>query len=97
MRPRSGPDQSHPSTTGEGEHDAEHNPILEKTISRDGTPIGFWRTGQGPALVLVHGTTADASRWETVLPLFAPHATVYARRPARPRREWGRRELRARG
>jgi pimeloyl-ACP methyl ester carboxylesterase len=57
---------------------AEHNPILEKTISRDGTPIGFWRTGQGPALVLVHGTTADASRWETVLPLFAPHATVYA-------------------
>ena len=46
--------------------------------SRDGTRIAYWRSGQGPALVLVHGTTADHSRWETVLPLLEPHATVYA-------------------
>ncbi|MGH3697108.1 MAG: alpha/beta fold hydrolase [Pseudonocardiaceae bacterium] len=57
---------------------AEQDPVLERTLSRDGTPIGYWRSGQGPALVLVHGTTADHSRWESVLPLLEPHATVYA-------------------
>lgn len=48
------------------------------TTSRDGTPIAYWRSGQGPALLLVHGATADHSRWETVLPLLEPHVTVYA-------------------
>ena len=48
------------------------------TTSRDATRIAYWRTGQGPALILVHGATADHSRWETVLPLFEPHVTVYA-------------------
>ncbi|MGY1684622.1 alpha/beta fold hydrolase [Geodermatophilus sp. SYSU D00867] len=48
------------------------------TTSRDGTRIAYWRTGQGPALVLVHGATADHTRWETVLPLLEPHVTVYA-------------------
>jgi pimeloyl-ACP methyl ester carboxylesterase len=57
---------------------SEHDPVLEKTISPDGTPIGYWRSGHGPALVLVHGTTADHSRWETVLPLLEPHVTAYA-------------------
>ncbi len=57
---------------------AEHGPVLEKAISRDGTPIAYWRSGNGPGLVLVHGTTADHSRWETVLPLLEPHVTVYA-------------------
>ncbi|MGY1780639.1 alpha/beta fold hydrolase [Geodermatophilus sp. SYSU D01036] len=46
--------------------------------SRDGTRIACWRTGEGPALVLVHGATADHTRWETVLPLLDPHVTVYA-------------------
>jgi pimeloyl-ACP methyl ester carboxylesterase len=57
---------------------SEHEQVLEKAISRDGTPIGYWRSGQGPAVVLVHGTTADHSRWETVLPLLEPRVTVYA-------------------
>jgi pimeloyl-ACP methyl ester carboxylesterase len=57
---------------------SEQDPVLEKTISRDGTSIGYWRSGHGPALVLVHGTTGDHSRWETVLPLLEPHVTVYA-------------------
>lgn len=52
--------------------------ILEKTTSRDGTPIAWWRSGQGPALLLVHGTTADHTRWQSVLPLLEPHVTVYA-------------------
>lgn len=57
---------------------SEQTAVLEKTTSRDGTPIGFWRTGQGRPLVLVHGTTADHTRWRPVLPLLEPHATVYA-------------------
>jgi pimeloyl-ACP methyl ester carboxylesterase len=48
------------------------------TTSRDGTRIAYWRTGQGPALILVHGTTADHTRWETLLPLLEPHVTVHA-------------------
>jgi pimeloyl-ACP methyl ester carboxylesterase len=52
--------------------------ILDKTISRDGTPIAYWRSGHGPALVLVHGSTADHTRWARVLPLLEPHRTVLA-------------------
>jgi pimeloyl-ACP methyl ester carboxylesterase len=50
----------------------------ERTISSDGTPIAYWRSGQGPALVLVHGASADHTRWEGVLPFIEPHLTVYA-------------------
>jgi pimeloyl-ACP methyl ester carboxylesterase len=46
--------------------------------STDGTPIAYWRSGEGPPLVLVHGTSADHTRWAGVLPLFEAHATVYA-------------------
>lgn len=54
------------------------DPILAHARSRDGTPIAHWRSGRGPALVLVHGATADHTRWETVLPLLEPHVTVHA-------------------
>lgn len=57
---------------------AEDVQVLERTVSRDGTPIGYWRSGNGPALVLVHGTTADHTRWATILPMLEPHVTVYA-------------------
>jgi pimeloyl-ACP methyl ester carboxylesterase len=46
--------------------------------SKDGTPIAYWRSGEGPPLVLVHGTTADHSRWSPVLPAFERHFTVCA-------------------
>ena len=46
--------------------------------SKDGTPIAYWRSGEGPPLVLVHGTSADHSRWTPVLPAFEQHFTVYA-------------------
>lgn len=46
--------------------------------SRDGTRIGYERSGAGPALVLVHGTTADRTRRVPVLPTFEEHFTVYA-------------------
>jgi pimeloyl-ACP methyl ester carboxylesterase len=50
----------------------------QTTVSRDGTPIAWWRSGAGPDLLLVHGTTADHTRWETMLPLLEPHMTVHA-------------------
>lgn len=46
--------------------------------SRDGTRIGYERSGAGPPLVLVHGTTADRTRWTPVLPAFDERFTVYA-------------------
>jgi len=37
---------------------------MEKIISRDGTPIAFYRSGIGSPLVLVHGTgAADPTAW----------------------------------
>jgi pimeloyl-ACP methyl ester carboxylesterase len=46
--------------------------------SKDGRPIAYWQSGEGPPLVLVHGTTADHSRWAPVLPAFEQHFSVYA-------------------
>ena len=51
---------------------------LQTVTSTDGTPIAFERTGNGPPLVLVHGTTADHARWAPVLPGFEEQFTVYA-------------------
>lgn len=51
---------------------------MEQTRSSDGTVIGFRRSGSGPPLLLVHGTTADHSRWSPIAPRFEPHFTVYA-------------------
>ncbi len=52
--------------------------IMETVTSRDGTPIAYERGGEGPPLVMVHGTTADHSSWEPVLPELRKHFTVYA-------------------
>lgn len=46
--------------------------------SRDGTTIGIRRSGSGPPLLLVHGTTADHTRWAGVTPQLQPHFTVVA-------------------
>lgn len=51
---------------------------METITSKDGTPIAYRRSGEGPPLVLVHGTTADHSRWAPVLPAFEERFTVYA-------------------
>lgn len=47
-------------------------------ISADGTEIACTTSGDGPPLLLVHGTTADHTRWRTILPYLEPHATVHA-------------------
>jgi pimeloyl-ACP methyl ester carboxylesterase len=49
-----------------------------RAASRDGTEIGYWSSGQGPPLVLVHGAAADYTRWRPLLPYLEPHATVHA-------------------
>lgn len=51
---------------------------METITSADGTPIAYERTGSGPPLVLVHGTTADHTRWEPLRSAFEEHGTVYA-------------------
>jgi len=51
---------------------------METVTSSDGTPIAYERSGEGPPLVLVHGTTSDHSTWELVLPELQKHFAVYA-------------------
>lgn len=51
---------------------------MEKVKSDDGTPIAYQRSGKGSPLVLVHGTTADHTRWQLVLAALEQHFTVYA-------------------
>jgi pimeloyl-ACP methyl ester carboxylesterase len=49
----------------------------ETVVSPDGTPLALWKSGAGPRLVLVHGATADHSRWAPALPALEEHFTVY--------------------
>ena len=51
---------------------------METITSRDGTPIAYRRGGEGPPLVLVHGTAADHGRWQPILPALEERFTVYA-------------------
>lgn len=51
---------------------------MEQVISADGTPIAYRRSGEGPPPVLVHGGTADHTRWRPLLPALEEHFTVYA-------------------
>jgi pimeloyl-ACP methyl ester carboxylesterase len=48
-----------------------------KVTSADGTPIAYWPSGQGPPLVLVHGTSVDHTSFQWLQPLLAPHCTLY--------------------
>src|ERR671913_1412042 len=64
-----------PSSKRVGKEDV----MSQETVpSVDNTPIAYWRSGEGPPLVLVHGTAADHSRWKPVLPALEQHFTVYA-------------------
>jgi pimeloyl-ACP methyl ester carboxylesterase len=56
----------------------QEGPVMATITSKDGTRIAYSRSGSGPPLVLVHGTTADHTRWARVLPELEPHFTVYA-------------------
>jgi pimeloyl-ACP methyl ester carboxylesterase/alkylhydroperoxidase/carboxymuconolactone decarboxylase family protein YurZ len=51
---------------------------IETVKSKDGVPVGYAKSGDGPPLVLVHGTTSERSRWSPVLPAFQKKYTVYS-------------------
>ncbi len=51
---------------------------METVVSKDGTAIAFERSGEGDPLILVHGTTADHTRWKPLLPKLEAHFTVCA-------------------
>ena len=51
---------------------------VETVRSADGTTIGFVRSGEGPALLVVHGSTSERSRWTPVLPALQQRRTVLA-------------------
>lgn len=51
---------------------------METIVSPDGTRIAYWRSGSGPSLVLVHGTSANHTRWTSISPRFEEHFTVVA-------------------
>ena len=59
-------------------HPRREYETLEHVASRDGTAIAVWRSGDGPPLVLVHGATADHSRWAPVLPALRERFSVLA-------------------
>ena len=46
--------------------------------SADGTPIACYRSGSGPALLVVHGSTNDHTNWDGIRPELEPFFTVYA-------------------
>lgn len=51
--------------------------MLTYVTSTDATKVAVWRDGSGPALVAVHGTTADHTRWLHVAPRLTTQFTVY--------------------
>ena len=51
---------------------------MHEVLSADGTRIAYQQVGQGPPLVLVHGTGASAARWQRVMRALAEHFTVCA-------------------
>jgi pimeloyl-ACP methyl ester carboxylesterase len=51
---------------------------MKSVVSADGTLIAYEQGGNGPHLVLVHGTTANRTRWASIRPRFERHFTVTA-------------------
>jgi pimeloyl-ACP methyl ester carboxylesterase len=49
-----------------------------RVASGDGTEIGYWTTGAGPPLLLVHGTAGVHDRFAPLLPYLEPYFTVHA-------------------
>src|SRR4051812_5066097 len=58
---------------------------MRTVISKDGTPIAFDQSGQGPALILVAGATATRLAEASLAAALASHFTVFAY----DRRGWG--------
>ena len=50
---------------------------MDHLVSKDGTNIAYERRGEGPPLVLVHGTGIDHTYWDPVAPELERLFTVY--------------------
>jgi pimeloyl-ACP methyl ester carboxylesterase len=50
---------------------------MKKITSNDGTPIARYARGTGPALLLIHGSLSEHTRWQPVLSLLGERFTVY--------------------
>lgn len=50
---------------------------MARVVSGDGTEIAYYTSGDGPPLLLVHGTSAVHARFDPLLPYLEPHATVH--------------------
>lgn len=51
---------------------------MKTIISKDGTPIAFDQSGQGPALILVAGALTTRAAWPPLAAHLAPHFSVFA-------------------
>jgi pimeloyl-ACP methyl ester carboxylesterase len=51
---------------------------MKTFTSPDGTRLACFTSGDGPPLLLVHGTSADHTRWAPILPKLEQRFTVYA-------------------
>ena len=51
---------------------------MRTVISKDGTPIAFDQSGQGPALILVTGALTTRADWSPLAASLAPHFSVFA-------------------
>jgi len=51
---------------------------MTSITSKDGIAIAYARSGHGPPMVVVHGTTADHTRWAPILDALGQHFTIYA-------------------
>jgi len=50
---------------------------LQVAVSADGTTIGYYKSGDGPPLLLVHGLLGDHTRWDALRPHLEQLFTVY--------------------
>lgn len=57
---------------------AEAAGVLEHVESSDGTRIAYRRSGEGPPLVLVHGTTSAHWSFRFLVPALVDSFTLYA-------------------
>jgi pimeloyl-ACP methyl ester carboxylesterase len=51
---------------------------MKQVASKDGTAVAYRRSGNGPPLILVHGTGATHTRWAPILPALEQHYTILA-------------------
>lgn len=51
---------------------------VRQVLSADGTGIGYFTSGDGSPLLLVHGSIGDHTRWDQLRPLLETSFTVHA-------------------